>query len=835
MHATPDDLTTSNTPLLPAGQELALAEFALEHIEVATFLAAPSGRLCYVNAMACKSLGYSREELLTKTVADIDAETTPEAWLASYTQIKATGAAIFTSRHQRKDGSTFPVEINAVYFDYAGQDYVLGLATDISERQRTLAALTASEMRFHKLFDHADALSIQGYRPDGSVAYWNHASEVIYGYSAEEALAGNLLDLIIPVEMHNDVRGAITWMFDSNQGIPAGKLMLRHKAGHLVPVWSSHTIVRVEGEEPLLFCMDVDLSQLEHAQAALRESERRLAYALDATGEGLWDWDLSNNIITHNRRWCELFGFDESMLEHSAATLGSLLHDADRDTVMNALQACRDGKGPYQSRHRMHRRDGRTLWVLDRGNVVERDADGTALRMVGSLADITEQHLAQSQIEYLALHDALTQLPNRNLARERFQRAAINAQRNSTHVAMLFLDLDHFKDVNDTLGHHVGDLLLQEIAVRLRAQLRDSDIVSRQGGDEFLIALTNLPDAGLAAQVAQNIIDALASPFTIGDQDLHTSFSIGISMLPDDGQDFDTLLQKADTAMYAAKAAGRHTYHFFTQSMNDSAAERMQIQNLLRGALAAGELALHYQPQMDLTDGRILGAEALLRWHSPELGLVGPDRFIPVAEESGLIVSIGDWVLHEACRQGRIWQDTLPRPLNLSVNLSAVQFQHGDVVKSVRAAVEASGFDPRNLELELTESVLIKNPDTVVQSLKELAQLGIRLAIDDFGTGYSSLSYLRMLPVRRLKIDQSFVRNMLDDQDDASIVRTIVQMAESLRIEVIAEGVEQPAQADWLRRSGCTEAQGFWFGRPMAAADFMSFVVGLQGTHPNAD
>ncbi|MBK7766540.1 MAG: EAL domain-containing protein [Sulfuritalea sp.] len=924
-----------------------------------------TGQVLQVNRRMCEMYGCTEATALQSSFKDASANIPPysEADALGWLQkAVAEGPQTFEWLARRLDNhELFWTEVSLRVTRIGETDRILAVVRDISARKAAESALRASETRFQRLFENVDAVAIQGYRRDGSVAYWNRGTEALYGYTAAEALQGNLLELIIPESMHSEITAAIHWMFEHNQGIPAGRLMLRHKAGHLVPVWSSHTVLNVENQDTLLFCMDIDLSELEQAEAArqeseallrtvidenphiicmkdangrflmgnralaslyntstealvgkddadfidnaeqaeflrqnvlevmaggsteivqedltnavtgevrhfqaikkplkgpdgesrilviandvtdltlararIEESERRLSYALDATGEGLWDWDLTTGLVKHNRRWCELLGFQESMLEHPATDYVPMIHEGDRQTVCQRLQACRAGKAAYQSQHRMRRQDGRIIWVLDRGNVVERDADGNATRMVGSIADISDQHLAQAQIQHLAMHDALTQLPNRNLARERFARAASNAGRSKTKVALLFLDLDHFKNVNDTLGHHVGDMLLQQIAARLTTLLRDSDIVSRQGGDEFVVVLTNLPEASLVATVAGNILNSLDLPFVIGPHTLHTSFSIGISMLPDDGRDFDTLLQKADTAMYSAKSAGRNAYHFFSQTMNDKAAERMQIQNLLRGAQHRGELHLYYQPQIDLVSNSIVGCEALIRWNSPELGFVAPDRFIPIAEETGLIVPIGEWVVNEACRQASEWTAALGNPLTMSVNLSAVQFHHGSVVATIQSALERSGFDPALLEVELTESVLLKNPDAVVNSLHELADLGVSLAIDDFGTGYSSLSYLKMLPVRRLKIDKSFVRDMLQDQDDASIVLAIVQMAGGLRLKVIAEGVESLPQADWLLKAGCSSAQGYLFGRPMPANDFLQHIRSRQGQEVQA-
>lgn len=446
-------------------------------------------------------------------------------------------------------------------------------------------------------------------------------------------------------------------------------------------------------------------------------------------------------------------------------------------------------------------------------------------RYVVSMAqDVSEQKAAQEQIEFLAFHDALTKLPNRLLAKDHLQQAILVAQREKSMVALMFIDLDNFKTINDSLGHHVGDELLKGVAVRLREYLRDTDTLSRQGGDEFLIVLNGVRDIEAINNIAEKILIRLAEPFAIDQHELAISLSIGVAVYPNDGDDFDTLLKKSDTAMYQAKESGRNTYRFHTEQMNIDAVEHLRMRNGLRRALEQGEFVLHYQPQISLATGAVIGAEALIRWNHPELGMVSPARFISIAEDSGLIVPIGDWVLREACMQAVTWRKAGLPELLMAVNLSAVQFKRGDVEKSVQQALEFSGLSPALLELELTESILIKDTDKVLATVRRLKSLGVKFSIDDFGTGYSSLSYLKQFNVDKLKIDQSFVRDMAEDPNDAAIVKAIIQMARSLNLATIAEGVEDERQLTLLRSQQCDEVQGYYFARPMAAAEFAIFI-----------
>jgi diguanylate cyclase (GGDEF)-like protein len=449
--------------------------------------------------------------------------------------------------------------------------------------------------------------------------------------------------------------------------------------------------------------------------------------------------------------------------------------------------------------------------------------------------EIEERRQAEQRIEFLAFHDPLTELPNRVLARDRVERAIAVAHRTQARMALLYLDLDHFKTVNDSLGHGAGDRLLKTVALRLRAALRETDSICRQGGDEFLIVLGELPDTAAVKPVIDKLMAALVQPMRIDGQEIATTASIGVAHCPDDGTDFDTLLQKADTALYRAKDAGRNGYRFFDEQMNQQVVERLQLNNGLRQALEQGEFVLHYQPQVDLHSGEVIGAEALLRWNWPGAGLVPPGRFIAQAEESGLIVPIGDWVIGEACRQAMAWQRGGLPAMTVAVNLSALQFGRGDVEQVVARALRDSGLSPSCLELELTESILLSHTDQVLAIVQRLKGLGVKLSIDDFGTGYSSLSYLKRFAVDKLKIDRSFVADLLVDADDGAIVRAIVQMAHGLGLTTIAEGVEDAAVARRLVELGCEEAQGFHFARPLPPDQFAAFMRrGPAGAAPAA-
>lgn len=448
---------------------------------------------------------------------------------------------------------------------------------------------------------------------------------------------------------------------------------------------------------------------------------------------------------------------------------------------------------------------------------------------IGSLLDdfnelILWRKKAERQMEYLAHHDTLTGLPNRVLAQDRFVQAKSRADRETTKLALLFLDLDGFKTINDSLGHGVGDALLQQIAVRLGGCVRDSDTISRLGGDEFLVLLSDISSADDTAPVLLKVLERLHEPVRVENRELSTSVSIGVSIYPDDGRDFDTLLKKADMAMYRAKDAGRNTYRYFDEQMNVEAVEQLALRSDLRHALERSEFVLHYQPQIELATGRVVGAEALVRWNHPERGLVLPARFIPAAEESGLIIPLGAWVMHEACRQAAAWRRAGLPSLVMAVNLSAVQFRRGDVEQTVLAVLEAAGLPSEWLELELTESILIHESEGVLATVRRLKQQGVRFSIDDFGTGYSSLSYLKRFEIDKLKIDRSFVRDLAVDADDAAIVRAIIQMARSLGLSTIAEGVETDEMLSRLRAFGCDEAQGYYFARPMPVQEFECYL-----------
>lgn len=545
------------------------------------------------------------------------------------------------------------------------------------------------------------------------------------------------------------------------------------------------------------------------------EEQSRLAWTVFQNSiEAIIVTDAAENILSVNRAFTDVTGYTaDDAIGQTPRILKSGHHDkAFYETMWRDISVMGFWQGEIYDR----RKDG-TPYPSSLSISAVRSKAGRITHYVAVLSDITERKASEARIAFLAQHDPLTSLPNRTLLHDRLDQALANAARHRSRIALMFLDLDRFKTINDSLGHMAGDRLLQGVAQRLTSCMRDTDTVSRQGGDEFLIVLTDVEVPDDAARVAEKILDLLHPPFDIDGQQLSTSFSIGIALYPEDGRDAATLMKNADTAMYHAKESGRNTYRFFDEVMNANALERLHLENGLRHALDQGEFQLYYQPQVDLRSGRIIGLEALLRWFSGVMGGVAPTRFIPLAEECGLIVPIGEWVLHTACRQAVAWQAAGHAPLPVAVNLSALQFRRSDIVASVATALAASGLDGRWLELELTESLLMQSGPDIIRTLIALKSLGVRLAIDDFGTGYSSLAYLKRFPVDRLKVDKSFVRDLSDNPDDATIVRTIIQLGHNLHLEVIAEGTETPEQIAFLLQEGCTEAQGYLFSPPLPA------------------
>jgi diguanylate cyclase (GGDEF)-like protein/PAS domain S-box-containing protein len=465
----------------------------------------------------------------------------------------------------------------------------------------------------------------------------------------------------------------------------------------------------------------------------------------------------------------------------------------------------------------VYRKDGSKMWVS--ANVRAAFEAGVLVGYEGTNEDITARKAAEERIQFLAYYDALTGLPNRTLLLDRLDKALAGARRQKCKIALLFLDLDGFKIINDSLGHSVGDLLLQEVAERLKAWGREQDTVARLGGDEFLIMLTQIKELPDVAVAAERLMDTMTAEFVVQGHSLNISCSIGVSIFPEHGEDCETLIKNADTAMYGAKDCGHSNFQFFAEDMNAQAVERLSLGNSLRLALGKRELFLVYQPQVDVATGRVTGLEALLRWQHPELGLVPPDKFIRIAENSGLIVPIGEWVLRTACSQARKWQDDGLPAVSVAVNVSAVQFRQQGFCELIRSVLHETGLAAHCLELELTESLLLANADVTLSVLRELKSMGLTLAIDDFGTGYSNFTSLREFGVSKLKIDRSFIRDVATNPDDSAITAAIISMAKSLRLKVIAEGVEDEAQMSFLRAHHCDEIQGYYFSKPLAVDD----------------
>jgi diguanylate cyclase (GGDEF)-like protein len=569
--------------------------------------------------------------------------------------------------------------------------------------------------------------------------------------------------------------------------------------------------------------------------AELRRSEEKLAHAQRIANLGWWEWEAGSNRFSGSDDFYRILGLERAAFGETWETFLRCVCAEDRGRVQSAFEEALRDAASLNLDYRVLRGDGAIRVVHQQGQV-QRSESGAEVLLTGTLQDVTERREIEQQVRHLAYFDGLTGLPNRRLFQERLHPALEAARRHRRTAALLFLDLDRFKRINDTMGHSAGDALLREAADRISASLRLTDcvgrpgepgsdsFVARLGGDEFIVLLSEIERVQDAGRVARRLIDALSHPFVVAGQEVFISASLGIAIYPFDGEDPETLLKNADTAMYHAKDQGRNNFQYYTESMNASAFERLVLESSLRKALERGEFVLHYQPQVCLTSGAVVGAEALVRWNHPELGLVPPSGFIGLAEETGLIVPLGLWVLRAACVQGKAWQDEGHRHLRVAVNVSGRQFAQPGFVREVAAILAETGITPALLDLELTETVLMEDAEENLAVLQELKALGVRLSIDDFGTGYSSLGYLRRLPIGALKVDRSFLAGVPSDEDRTTITSAIVALGRSLRLGVIAEGVESPEQVAFLRELGCDEMQGYLVSRPLPPRDFAALL-----------
>jgi diguanylate cyclase (GGDEF)-like protein/PAS domain S-box-containing protein len=705
---------------------------------------------------------------------------------------------------------------------------------NLLEEEISTRKATEEQLRREKEFSDAAISSLPGafymFKADGKMLRWNVSFTEASGYSNAEVAQRSPLDFIVP-EDREQVANAIRRVFAERREISV-EARFKHSSGQVAPYLFTGKPLDFAGET-VLIGVGRDITERKRVEQQMVQAKQRLDLALASSRLALWDWDLLTNTVYFNEGWAQIIGAPAREVIIRGSEVLDWNHPEDREAFTRALTNAALGAAAYfTAEYRIKNENEEWIWIFSRGKVTERDADGKAVRMTGTSENITARKLAEERAEFLATRDTLTGLPNRMLLNDRLEQGIAGAARAKSRLAFMFIDLDRFKNINDSLGHHVGDELLKQVAARLASCVRATDTVARLGGDEFAVILEDLKDEEGAQTVAESMITALAAPIFTGNLQLNTSCSIGIGMFPEDGRDSATLMKNADAAMYHAKEKGRNNYQFFSADMNAKVLERLSVENYLRLALRRNELVLHYQPRVSFETGEMVGVEALLRWQHPRHGLILPDKFLSVAEDSGLIVSIGEWVLKQACTQVKAWQQRGAHrglsELKVSVNLAPGQARDANgLLRAIDYALSTSGLNARFLELELTETVLMKNTggkergsEGGIELLHQLGQRGVSLSIDDFGTGYSSLYYLKSLPVDSVKIDGSFVHDIVIDPNDEAIIRAIVAMSHSMQLKVVAEAVETDAQFTALKTLGCDEYHGCVYAKPLSVEEF---------------
>ena len=720
------------------------------------------------------------------------------AALATVRAVRSPLARLVVSLRRLAEGD-FSHRVACTSRDELGQ-----LTATFNEMAEKLESTTVSRSYLHSIVNSMGEALIVVSR-SGTIQTVNPAAELLLGYGQNELTGQSFGSIVTPGSAAAQACEA---------GLPTRVTdLLIHKDGSAIPVSISAVPLPMQTDaSPGLVCIAQDLRERLEAH----QRQRQAAVVFENTKEGIILTDAQHGIVLANPAFCEITGY--ALSEVHGVSVPQLWSSRVDSATSDLVWATAEEQGQWQGEMWMRRKDGEVRPVWKNVSAV-RDASGQIANFVAVFSDISAIKKAEERLNFLAYYDALTSLPNRLLLAERLGAALAHAQRSGRSVGVLYLDLDDFKHVNDTLGHEFGDLLLHEMARRLPSAIRTTDTVARLGGDEFIVVLDDVAEAQQAAQVAGKLLEAVSAPFELGGLELRMNASIGIALGTQHGATSEDLLKAADAAMYRAKRMGGGNYQFFSSELTEQAMEQLTLKNALRHPNLGDQLVLHYQPQVSLKTGRIVGVEALVRWQHPTRGLLSPGQFIAIAESAALIHVIGEWVLRTGCAQAKAWQDSGYPTLQMAINVSAHQLRSNDIVERVGSILHETGLQPSLLELEITESAL-QIGDGVVAVLQDLKQLGVRLALDDFGAGYSSLGSIRSLPLDRLKIDRSFVRDLQHQENDRSLVRAIIAMGRTLKLEVLAEGVETYSQFSFLRDEHCDEVQGYLLGKPMTANDF---------------